>query len=61
MHSPCTELVPVPLTPEERTLLEALADARRVPVSELLRELLGLESEREVTRRGRGHLRLISA
>lgn len=61
MPSPCTESVTVRLTPQERQLLEGLAEVRRVATSELLRELLGLDREEELWRHARPPLRLVSA
>jgi hypothetical protein len=61
MRSPCTELLILRLTPQERELLEGLAEVRRMTVSDLLRELMGLEREEEIRQRARPQLRLVSA
>jgi hypothetical protein len=60
MTSPCTELVPIRLTPQERRLLEGFAEVRQLAMNDLLRELLGLEREEQITRRARSQLRLVS-
>jgi hypothetical protein len=61
MDSPCTETVALRLTPQERRLLEGLAEVRRIGVNDLLRELLGLEREDDLRRHVRPRLRVVSA
>lgn len=59
ISSPCTEGVVVRVTPQERRLIEELAELRRIAPSDLVRELMGLEREAHLKRRVQ--LRLVSA
>jgi hypothetical protein len=62
MRSPAFESVLVRLTQQEHQLLVRLMEVRDQSSSDVLRELLGLPSEHEVTQvRPRRRLRLVSA
>jgi hypothetical protein len=60
MHLPSFESVLVRLTPQEHHLLVRLMEVRSQSSSDVLRELLGLPPEHEVTR-VRPRLRLVSS
>jgi hypothetical protein len=59
MSSPCTEGLVVRLTPQERRLIEEVAEVRRIAPSDLVRELMGLERETQLKQRVQ--LRVVSA